>query len=228
MTRSDPGPAWTLRPAFEDVRTALMCGGALFVLFTTVYGTCNWITAQRGDVQRFYFDWELGIPFVPAMVCVYLSLIVTFFLPMFCLRGPALVSLSRRLAWGTVLAGLAFLLLPASLGFERRAEVPGWEAAFRLLHLVDHPHNLVPSMHIIWSGLILGTLRAASPEWARRLFELWFALICVSVVLVHQHHLIDVISGMLAAVAVAWAVSARERRDFPGDLRSTQVQGRGT
>ena len=228
MTRSDFGPAWTLRPAREDVRTALTCGGVLFVLFATVYGTCNWITAQRGDVQRFYFDWELGIPFVPAMVCVYLSLIVTFVLPMFCLRGPALVILSRRLGWGTVLAGLAFLLLPASLGFERRTEVPGWEAVFDLLHLVDHPHNLVPSMHIIWSGLILGTLRAASSAWARRLFEAWFALICVSVVLVHQHHLIDVFSGMLAAVAVAWAVGPEGRKKVFGELKSGRVQGRAS
>jgi len=226
MIPSDTRSGWTLRPALDDVRTALMCGGVLVPLFAAVYGTCNWLTAQRGDLQRFYFDWELAIPFVPAMVCVYLSLIVTFFLPVFCLRGPALVTLSRRLGWGTVLSGFVFLLLPASLGFERPEEVPGWEAVFRLIHLVDHPHNLVPSMHIIWSGLILGTLRGTSPAWARRLFEVWFALICVSVVLVHQHHLIDVFGGILAAAAVAWAIGAEDRWRVSGGLQSTRHQGR--
>ena len=226
MTRPGSRSGWTLRPASQEVRTAFTCAGLLFVLFVAVYGGSNWLTAQCGDPYRLYFDWELSLPFVPAMVWVYLSLLATFVLPMFCLRQHDLILLSRRLAWGLMLAGACFLLLPARLGFGRPEAVPEWDAVFRVIYALDFPHNLVPSLHIVWSAVILWTLRAASPPWTQRLFELWFALICVSVVLVHQHHLVDVFGGMLAVVAVVRAVGPAGRGIDPGKRKSGQAQGR--
>jgi len=179
----------------------------LTFLFLAVYLGCNWITSQRTGLYRLWFDWELKIPFVSAMVWVYLSLFVTFFLPMFALREAALNVLCKRLALAVVASGFLFLLLPAQLGFERPAEMPGQAAAFRLIYLFDLPHNLVPSLHVSWSALILGSLRVVSPPWTRRLLELWFLLLCAAAVLVHQHHLLDVLGGMLVALGACYAVA---------------------
>jgi len=179
----------------------------LTFLFLAVYLGCNWITSQRTGLYRLWFDWELKIPFVSAMVWVYLSLFVTFFLPMFALREAALNVLCKRLALAVVASGFLFLLLPAQLGFERPAEVPGQAAAFRLIYLFDLPHNLVPSLHVSWSALILGSLRVVSPPWTRRLLEVWFLLLCAAAVLVHQHHLLDVLGGMLVALGACYAVA---------------------
>ena len=204
---------WTLRPERRDVMVSLRWAAFLTFLFLAVYLSCNWITSQRADPYRLWFDWELEIPFVPAMVWVYLSLFVTFFLPMFALREPALNVLCKRLAFAVVVSGFLFLLLPAQLGFERPAEVSGQAAAFRLVYLFDLPHNLVPSLHVSWSALILGSLRAVSPPWARRLLEAWFLLLCTAAVLVHQHHLLDLLGGMLVAWAACYAVGS-DRASF--------------
>lgn len=196
---------WTLKPARADVLVYARWALFLDVLFIAVYGTCNWIAAQRGDLLRLYFEWELAIPFMPAMVWAYLSLFALFPLPAFALRASALRILGRRLLFATLVSGVFFLLLPARLGFERHATVPDFELAFAFIHFLDLPHNLVPSLHISWSGLILFSLHGVSARWARRGLEMWFALICAAVVLVHQHHVLDVIGGVLvgyAAIAV--------------------------
>lgn len=200
---------WTWKPSRADVALSLRWAAFLTVLFFAVYGFCNWFTAQRAARYRLWFDWELGIPFVPEMVWIYLSLFLCFFLPMFALRGPALNALCKRLAFAVVLSGLVFLLLPGEAGFARPVDGSERLSAFRLIYLFDLPHNLVPSLHISWSALFLGALRGASPPWLRRVLEAWFLALCASVLLVHQHHVLDVAGGLL----VAWAAHLAVRDD---------------
>ena len=114
--------------------------------------------------------------------------------------------LGRRLALATIAGGAIFLLLPAKLGFERPASVPGYDGAFGFIYFLDLPHNLLPSLHVAWSALILHAVWRPSPPWARRLFEIWFVLMSASVVLVHQHHVLDVAAGLLLAYVSAAAV----------------------
>ena len=197
---------WTLRPGRSDVLVYARWALFLDVLFIVVYGACNWMTSQRNDLLHLYFEWELAIPFTPAMVWVYLSLFALFPLPAFAMRAAELDTLGRRLCFATLVSAAFFLLLPARLGFERPANVPDHELAFGFIYLLDLPHNLVPSLHIAWSGLILGALRAESPSWLRRALEAWFALICAAVVLVHQHHVLDVIGGVLVGYAAILVV----------------------
>jgi membrane-associated phospholipid phosphatase len=202
---------WTWRPSGREIAVSLLWTAVLTPLFIAVYGTTNWITSQRAQLGRYYFDWELQIPFVPQMIWGYLSLFAMFLLPVFALREPGLHTLCRRLALATVASGLLFLALPAQLGFPRPQSVPGYELLFGSIYLLDRPHNLVPSLHIAWSALILHALRGASPGWLRRLLELWFAIVCVSVVLVHQHHVLDVIGGLLVAFSAGALVRPRQR-----------------
>jgi membrane-associated phospholipid phosphatase len=197
---------WTRRPARRDIVVYLHWFITLAVLFVLIYGSCNWITSQRTDLLSLYFEWERSIPFVPGLVWVYLSLFIIVLLPLFALREPELQVLGRRLALATAISGVVFLLLPAQLGFERPAPVPGHEVAFGVIYLLDLPHNLVPSLHISCSGLILKSVHAVSPSWMRRLIQAWFLLICAAVVLVHQHHVLDVLGGLLVAYAVTVAV----------------------
>ena len=197
---------WTLRPTGTDVVLSLRWAALLTVLFLPVYALCNWITAQRDTRYRLWFDWELGIPFVPQMIWVYLSLFACFFLPMFALRAPALNALCRRLAFAVVVSAAGFLLLPAQTGFERPVVAAESPAAFALVYFLDLPHNLVPSLHVSWSALFLVALREASAPWLRRVLEVWFISLCASVLLVYQHHVIDVIGGLLVASAAHVAV----------------------
>ncbi len=181
----------------------------LSAIFVVVYGGCNWLASQRRHTLRLYFDWELFIPLAPWMIWIYLSLFALFVLPVFCLNRDALLLLSKRIALGVMVSGAAFLLLPAQLGFARAASPEGLFAA---IYALDHPHNLVPSLHVIMSGLILGALLEPSPPRLRNVFAAWFVLICASVVLVHQHHVLDVIAGLL----VTWVLIRSVRHPFRG------------
>jgi len=199
---------WTWRPPRSDVLLSLRWAAFLTVLFPVAYLTCNWITARRPAHWKLWMDWELGIPFVPSMVWVYLSIFVYFFLPMFALREASLNALCRRLVFAVLVSAAVFLLLPAQVAFPRPTEVPGYETAFRVIYLFDLPGNSVPSLHVSWSTLFLLTLREPSPPWLRRVLAAWLIALCASVLLVHQHHVIDIAGGVLVALAARHVIRA--------------------
>jgi membrane-associated phospholipid phosphatase len=60
----------------------------------------------------------------------------------------------------------------------------------------------VPSLHVACSALCVATLLHAGPRATVKLgLLLWAGLLSVSVLLVHQHHLLDVLTGWLLGLA---------------------------
>jgi len=173
------------------------------VVFFTVYPLCNWVTANRAATFSLYISQELGIPFVPQFIWVYLSLYLLFLLPPFFLKAEHMSELGWQLIGATIFCGVVFLLMPAELGFDRVAPTDSFYGAlFARIFELDLPHNLVPSLHVAFSALILITLlNCVQSPAAKSIFGVWLVLICLSTVLVHQHHVIDVISGLLVAIA---------------------------
>ena len=182
----------------HNLGTYLRAGIPVGVLFALVYYSTNWISARRTDNFHLYFDRELAIPFVPGMIYIYASVLVLVLLPALTLTRDQIHALARAILVTLLIAALVFLLLPADLGFERPAHVPGYNAVYQALYALEMPHNLVPSLHIASSTLLIAAIlkNTASP-WARLGLVLWGVLLCASVLLVHQHHLLDVASGLL-------------------------------
>jgi membrane-associated phospholipid phosphatase len=173
----------------------------VLVLFAVVYFGTNWITSQRTGNHRLFFEWELAIPFVPGMIYVYASLLILLLLPALTLTRRQLPALARAMLATLLVASAIYLLLPADLGFERPGYVPGYDAIYQALYSLELPHNLVPSLHIATSALLIAAvLHNTSSRWIRLGLILWCMLICVSVLLVHQHHILDVISGLLLGI----------------------------
>ena len=166
----------------------------LSVLFCAIYGLTNLLAKERAGTTELHAQWEVGIPLVPAAILVYFSIVVLFWLPLFILGSKHLRLLARQFAFATIAAGAVFVLLPAKLGFAREAPSGAFQQIFSLLHQLDQPFNTLPSLHVAYSTLMLGTLNIASPG-ARPIWFGWWCAICVSVVLVHQHHLVDVVAG---------------------------------
>jgi hypothetical protein len=173
------------------------------VAFFAVYPTCNWLTSRRTRLFDFYVAPELALPFVPSFIWAYLSMYALFLTPPLFLDAPRLRALGRQLVAATIFSGLVFLILPARLGFAR--VVPSdsfYRAVYSRLFAIDEPHNLVPSMHVVFSALIaLSVADCAAPGIVRTFFFVWLGLIVASTVLVHQHHLIDPAAGLLVAAA---------------------------
>jgi membrane-associated phospholipid phosphatase len=188
------------------VRVYLAIVARLSLLFAVVYGGCAWLTARLEHASRLYFEWEQAIPLLPAMVYVYFSIAAVFLLPLFTLDETGLRRLEHAFAWATLLAGACFLVLNAQLGFERGPTEPMNRLA-AAMYASDPPRNLVPSLHVLYAALVLRTVAAACRPRARAALAVWFFALAGSTLLVHQHHVIDVVTGALAGwIAAAWTI----------------------
>jgi len=171
------------------------------VAFFFVYPICNWLTSQRPHIFKLYFESELSVPFVPEFFWAYISMSILFLMPPFFLGVSGLKILGKQLVSATFFSGLIFLFFPAKLGFWRSApEEPIYGSLFANLFLIDMPYNMVPSLHVVFSALIVfaitdisKTILVKSAWWG------WLILICMSTLLVHQHHLLDLIAGLVVA-----------------------------
>jgi membrane-associated phospholipid phosphatase len=129
-----------------------------------------------------------------------LSLNVLFILPLFRLDPDQINLLGRQMFTATLVAAVIFLLLPAeSLLLRSIPENEPYRQIFTLLYFLDRPNNLAPSLHVIYSGLILISIIRESATSLRLLFGSWLVLILLSTLLVHQHQLVDV---LLASVVI--------------------------
>lgn len=179
--------------------------------FFPTYPFCNWFTSQRTHTLGLYLLSELEIPLIPGFIWVYLSMYILFLAPPFFLNVLELQALGKRLLAGTLLASLAFLVIPSHLGFARVIPAdPFYETIFKGLFVVDQPHNMVPSLHVIFSSLIVFALRdAAKARIFRAAWSGWLILIVVSTLLVHQHHLLDGVTGLAVALVLHRSILKR-------------------
>lgn len=199
-----------MEPLSARLQTYALWGTASGVVFFSVYPTTNWITSLRGHHYLVCLPQELAIPFWPQWIWVYLSMYVLFAAPPFFLPCSQLRRLGRQLIGTTLAAGLSFLLVPTTLGFARVAPEEGFLHQFyERMFAVDRPHNLVPSLHVVWSGAIALALgERCSPAW-RVVFYAWALAITLSTLLVHQHHLLDLVMAAIFIV-VARKVTREE------------------
>lgn len=186
-------------PTAGRLKIYLVYSLVIDIVFFTVYGGMNWYTAYHANPSQFYFDWELSIPFVPSMFLVYESIFLLFLVPLFQLNQRELPGLGKQVLVCTVVAGLVYLTFPGELGFPRNEDAGAFTAVFELLYALARPHNVVPSLHVVYSALIILALSEVATTGLRSLYLIWLGLITVSVVLVHQHHLADV-AGSYALV----------------------------
>src|SRR5438876_1960285 len=179
---------------------ALWASVGLSILFLIVYSGCNWITARRANVGRFYFEWERRIPFVPFFILPYMSIDLFFVAAPFLCRSERELSIfTKRIAVAIMVAGICFLLFPLRFAFPR-PHADGWLGAiFDWFRGMDSPFNLLPSLHAALL-LLLVDLYARN---LRGIFlfaaMLWFFLIGLSPLLTYQHHVIDIVGGFVLA-----------------------------
>ena len=184
---------------------AMVFWGGICVLFClTVYLGTNEIASNMERHYGMYFDFEKDIPLVPWMIYIYASFHLLLALNFFIIKDPKVIkAFTISLMASSFIAALVFLSFPGELGFSRVDGTAGYEAMYSFLHKIDHPHNLYPSLHITFSVL---TAFAMFDQTRSKLFHgfllSWVFLICCSVVLVHQHHLFDIFTGLILSLIV--------------------------
>lgn len=190
---------WFRLPDGPTLRTVLGWCLLIDLLFLPIYGVSNWLTRQREDLLDLYLPAELAIPLVPGAIWAYFSMFLLFCLPLFTLPRERARNEALAAILGLLVAASIWLLLPARLGFERILPV-GYEALYELIFILDAPHNLVPSLHLVFSTLAVLTCGQNAPWLARVGLWIWLICIAVSTLLTHQHHVLDVVTGFFVAV----------------------------
>lgn len=178
-----------------------------YVFFFPLYFGAGHVAEQAQDTYGLFWSWERDIPLVPWMIWPYMTLFSLFLLPLFHMSPEQISSLSRQSIATLVIAGMVFLLVPTHTGFAPTVVEELHQPLFGLLAMVDTPHNLVPSLHVAFSALILLGCAAQTSFLLAWGYRFWLLIMSVSTVLVHQHHIFDVISGLALALIM--------RRIFP-------------
>jgi membrane-associated phospholipid phosphatase len=173
-----------------------------------VYGGTSWITSLRSDVGTWYYAWERYILFVPIMIVPYMSIDALFFAsPFLCSDQRELSVLSKRIAFGVIVAGCCFLIYPLKLAVDRPV-IGGWIGFLWSWFIgMDRPFNLLPSLHITLRTILADTYARHTRGILRVVSSVWFSLIGFSTLLMHQHHVVDVIGGFVLATACFYLIS---------------------
>ena len=188
----------------ERLKAMVFWGGICVLFCLTVYLGTNEIASNMERHYGMYFDFEKDIPLVPWMIYIYASFHLLLALNFFIIKDPKVIkAFTISLMASSFIAALVFLSFPGELGFSRVDGTAGYEAMYSFLHKIDHPHNLYPSLHITFSVL---TAFAMFDQTQNKLFHglliIWIVLICCSVILVHQHHLFDIFTGLILSFIV--------------------------
>lgn len=183
------------------MRERALLSGAVLVFFLVGYFGVGWLATDPDDARTLIMPVDEAIPFLLGSVVSYWSILPMALLPIFAVRDPALfrrVALAYAAAIGVAL--VTFVAFPVTAqGFRPDAQAysssgfGGW--LLQLLHFLDPPMNLFPSLHLALAFL------AALATWhvnrgVGALAIGWTACIAVSVCTTKQHFALDVVGGL--------------------------------
>lgn len=171
-----------------------------YVLFFPVYFGTPYLVSPERPALLLFFDWETRIPLIPWMIWPYLTLFTLFCVPLVQMSVDEMHRLTLQSTIPLLTAGVCFVAFPSRIGFPP-AEIDAWHRpVFDFLWAVDNPQNLVPSLHIAFSTLILLGARQVTTARLRPFYLAWLVVMVCAVILVHQHHIIDVVTGIVIAM----------------------------
>jgi protein-tyrosine phosphatase len=195
--------------------TILWKRGALWLAFLgpfffLSYGWLNHLTSTRSDVGVVVEAWEHAIPFLPWLMLPYMSIDAFYAASLFLFRKRgALDRHALRLLLATVISLIGFWIYPLQFSFA----VPRAEGFNGMLQAVlqgfDKPYNQAPSLHISLLIVLWHLYVKKLVGWAKIALHIWFAAIAASVLLVYQHHFIDIWTGAIVGVACLYLIPDR-------------------
>lgn len=174
----------------------------------------------RGELMDMSTEFDRALPTVPIFVIPYLSFLplVFFAMPLFLWRNQRLFRIfTLSVLFAQVVMNVLYLAIPATLV---RPELTGNDIFTVLLRdlvwVVDQPLNTFPSNHVALSVISIVVL-AVLPSGLKRYWPamLWFALVCVSTLMTHQHVIADLVSGVLLGALVPLVLWAKAKRQQP-------------
>lgn len=182
----------------EAPRAFRLAALRLTSLFAVVFYGADALAELQPQRWRVYLGWELAIPYWPVFYVPYVSVFAMPFLALRLLTADSVRRWERAMALAVLASGVVFVVFPAELGFVR-GSAGVWQPLADLARVVSGRYNLLPSLHVALTLITLAAVWAGEAAWMRGLLGLWGAMLLVSVLLTHQHHVADVVAGSLLA-----------------------------
>lgn len=163
-----------------------------------MYLGMNWYSHHYQIQNFFYWQWELNIPLIEWFILVYFSAYLSFLPVFFGLDFNGHLNIAKALIVSGIIGCFIFFIYPTSCAYTRDLnEIQHFKYFFQFLWGQDNPVTLMPSFHVAMSGIfLLPIIKATKLGKIKFLYLIWLALICLSIVLVHQHHVVDIFSGL--------------------------------
>jgi membrane-associated phospholipid phosphatase len=191
-----PAPLADTLPSF---RTRLRCAVAITLFAALTYGATNELAHARGVTQCIALPGEMSLPLVSWLVVPYLAVDVMIALCALCATSHRqLRTLLRRVFWIFAIGNLIFLLWPLRCGFPRTIPDDWTGPLYQLLHLADRPYNQAPSLHIAEALIFAPLYLSRFPHPAAQAATLSVIVLgSAGTVLTYQHHVLDVVTGLI-------------------------------
>lgn len=199
-----------------------------YVLYTLTnsYGSYLY-TFDPAEVHVLASSIDSNIRFIPAMIIPYSWSLLLFCISFFLVQtSEQLTLLTRRLVIATILACIIFYLYPARFSFDRPITEDWTQFGYKFLSVTDKPFNQFPSLHVSYAlllGISLWPAAGSSDVKSNKghLGTIGYriallvvcALIMVSTVFTYQHHVLDILGGIVLA-AIAFYMANNLRSDL--------------
>lgn len=165
-------------------------------------------------------EFDRALPTVPIFVIPYLSFLplVFFAMPLLLWRNQRLFRIfTLSVLIAQIVMNVLYLAIPATLVRPALTGDDIFTVLLRdLVWVIDQPLNTFPSNHVALSVISIVVL-ALLPNGLKRYWPamLWFALVCVSTLMTHQHVIADLVSGVLLGALVPLGLWAKAKRQQP-------------
>jgi membrane-associated phospholipid phosphatase len=208
---AEPLLAW---PGIASLRLTLPLSYLFSKIFFSIYGGTSLLAHLRAPRQDFHFGWELKLPFVPSLAVIYLSVPLVLVLTPFILRAwRSFMPFFLTLTVETLVGGIFFLFIPVAQAYPQRVASGFFGGIFRLADRLNLDYNEFPSLHIAFAVTAALVFGRRCGWLGRSLFALWAAVVAVSAMLMHEHHLLDIVGGVVLGLAAVATVHRRTSDD---------------
>jgi len=174
--------------------------------FFLSYNFANQFAAAREPgVPSIVFSWEWSVPFWAWTILPYWSsdfLYAASFLT--CRTRDEIDLLGKRLLAIQLVSVFFFVVFPLKLLYPRPVLDGFFGFLFQTLVSFDLAYNEAPSLHVSLAWILWRQYRGP-------FCGAWFTLIALSTMTTHQHHFIDLPTGLWAGVLVVALLPARRR-----------------
>ncbi|MBP6123055.1 MULTISPECIES: phosphatase PAP2 family protein [Providencia] len=139
-------------------------------------------------------------------IWLYLSFFI--FIPLGYLFCPLerLCPLMYSMQLCALISGAIYLLFPTTMIYSSYDMISVSGRLLSALIDIDSPQNLLPSLHVSLTLVVLNALWSKQQKYRTALYLFWAIAICLSVLVLKRHLFIDVVTGAITAFAALYLV----------------------